>query len=139
MHPPVPNFVVQWGIAADPKKFPDEPAIKDDPVKTSNKRGTLTYATAGPNTRTTQLFINTSQKGNAFLDKMGFAPIAEVISGMDIVDKIYAGYGEQPDQGMIEREGNTYLEKNFPLLSYFASTKSMEADDGTAVDSNGDN
>lgn len=75
----VPDFIIQWGIAADPKKFPKEPPIKDDPVKTTNARGTITYATAGANTRTTQLFINTSHKGNAFLDKQGFSPFAEVV------------------------------------------------------------
>lgn len=74
----VPDFVVQFGIAADPTKNRPEP-IQDDPVVQTNSRGTLTYATSGPNTRSTQLFINTKNSGNAFLDKQGFAPIGEVI------------------------------------------------------------
>lgn len=135
----VPDFIVQFGIAADPKKFPKDKPLKDDPVKTTNSRGTLTYATAGPNTRTTQLFINTRERGNAFLDKQGFSPFAEVISGMEYVDAIYAGYGEKPDQGKIESQGNEYLEKEFPLLSYITTAKSMQADDGTTKDEGGDN
>ena len=75
----VNNFVVQFGIAAVPGQFPKEAPIQDDPVTVSNKRATLTFATSGPNTRTTQLFINTNTKGNTFLDKQGFAPFAEVI------------------------------------------------------------
>ena len=66
--------------------------IKDDPVMTSNKRGTVTFATSGKDSRTTQIFVNL--KDNAFLDKMGFSPVGEVIEGMDVVDTIYSGYGE---------------------------------------------
>mmetsp|Transcript_86371 Transcript_86371/g.249471 ORF Transcript_86371/g.249471 Transcript_86371/m.249471 type:complete len:284 (-) Transcript_86371:12-863(-) len=121
----VNNFVVQFGIAADPKNNRPQ-AIKDDPVVETNKRGTLTYATSGPNTRSTQLFINTRTGGNAFLDKQGFAPIGEVISGMEFVDQIYAGYGEKPDQGKIQRQGNAYLDEEFPLLSYISRTHDGE-------------
>ena len=74
----VPAFVVQFGLAADPTKNRPNP-IKDDPVVQTNSRGTLTYATSGPNTRSTQLFINTKESGNSFLDKQGFAPIGRVI------------------------------------------------------------
>merc|ERR1711916_229275 len=96
-------------------------AIKDDPVKMSNLRGTVTYADAGPNTRTTQLFINLAD--NSGLDGQGFAPFGTInAAGMDVVDKIYAGYGQSPSQGSITSEGKAYLKKNFPLLSYVSST-----------------
>lgn len=122
----VQDFVVQFGIAADPMK--NRPAaIKDDPVVQTNARGTLTYATSGANTRSTQLFINTRASGNGFLDKMGFAPIGVVTSGMEYIDAIYAGYGEKPDQGKIQRNGNAYLDKEFPLLSFISKTQDATA------------
>src|SRR5215469_10139580 len=94
----VPGFVVQFGLNADPaiNKAWHQATIKDDPVTQTNKRGALVFATSGPNSRTTQLFINFADNGR--LDRMGFAPFAEVIEGMDVVDKIYSGYGEQPRQ-----------------------------------------
>jgi peptidyl-prolyl cis-trans isomerase A (cyclophilin A) len=112
----VPGFVVQFGLNADPaiNKAWHEATIKDDPVKQSNKRGTLVFATAGPNTRTTQLFINFADNGR--LDGMGFAPFGEIIEGMDVVDKIYAGYGEQPRQDLITDQGDAYISKNFPKI-----------------------
>lgn len=113
----VQNFIVQFGIPAIPGNG-DKTPIKDDPVVYSNDRGTLTYATSGPNTRTTQLFINTRDGGNKFLDGQGFSPFGEIIQGMDLVDQIYDGYGEKPNQGKIQRKGNEYLDKEFPLLSY---------------------
>lgn len=114
----VPNFVVQFGIAADPKLTArwKQANLKDDPVKENNMRGTLTFATAGANTRTTQLFINLND--NVRLDGQGFAPFGRVIDGMNVVDQIYSGYGEQPDQQRIESEGNAYLESAFPKLDY---------------------
>jgi peptidyl-prolyl cis-trans isomerase A (cyclophilin A) len=117
----VKNFIVQFGIAADPTKK-NKMVIKDDPVIQTNARGTVTFATSGPNTRTTQLFINTNTKGNKFLDNQGFSPIAEVIEGMEYVDEIYDGYGEKPNQGHIQNQGNTYLTSNFPLLSYISQS-----------------
>jgi len=114
----VPGFIVQFGIHADPneqKKW-RENNLKDDPVTQSNVRGTLTYATAGPNTRTTQLFINLGD--NKFLDGQGFSPFAKVVTGMDVVEKITAEYGEKPDQGFIQQLGNRYLEANFLKLDY---------------------
>lgn len=115
------NFVAQFGINGDPVKqkfWRNKKPIMDDPVVQSNRRGTLSFATSGPNTRTTQVFINTGNH-NAFLDKEGFAPFAEVVSGMDIVDHLYSGYGEDPDQGSIQQSGNEYLNKAFPKLTYF--------------------
>ncbi len=119
----VPNFIVQFGLSADPKvssvwrsaNFPD------DPVTQSNKPGTITFATAGPNTRTTQLFINFGNNG--FLDGQGFSPFGQVTKGMDIVQKLYSGYGERPDQGAISSQGKAYLDKSFPNLDRITSAK----------------
>ncbi len=122
----VPNFVVQWGAAADPavtKKW--DVNIVDDPVKASNTRGTVTFAATGqPNSRSTHLFINLGD--NARLDAMGFAPIGRVTGGMDAVDRIYSGYGEEPDQTQIGAHGNAYLEKSFPKLDYIKSARIEE-------------
>ena len=123
----ISGFMVQFGIHGNPgiQGAWRNAQIKDDPVKQSNKRGFLTFATAGPNTRTTQLFINFGD--NAGLDKQGFTPFAQVVSGMDVVDKIYSGYGEGaprgkgPDQGRMQTEGNAYLNKDFPQLDYIKS------------------
>lgn len=116
----VPGFVVQFGIAGDPAvsaRWRDA-TIPDDPVRQSNARGTLTFATAGPDTRTTQLFINYGDNGR--LDAMGFAPLGVVMEGMDVVERIYAGYGERPDQGLIEAHGTAYLAAQFPQLDSIA-------------------
>jgi len=112
----VPNFMVQWGINGDPKIQADwrDAKIKDDPVKKSNKKGYMTFATSGKDSRTTQVFINF--KANTFLDDQGFAPFAEVVDGMDVVEKIYSGYGERPNQGSIQSKGNKYLSSDFPKL-----------------------
>lgn len=117
----VPRFIVQFGISPRPDvaKAWFRANIADDPVKQSNKRGTITFATAGPNTRTTQLFINYGD--NAGLDSQGFSPFGQVVEGMDVVDKIYAGYGEQPDQARLQSEGKAYTDKNFPMLDKIIS------------------
>jgi peptidyl-prolyl cis-trans isomerase A (cyclophilin A) len=115
-------FVVQFGISADPKLNAvwQTANIKDDPVTQHNVRGTVTFATGGPNTRTTQVFINLTD--NSRLDGMGFSPFGTVVEGMDIVDKFYGGYGEGapngpgPAQDRIQSEGKAYLDKNFPKL-----------------------
>ena len=117
----VPNFVVQWGMNGDPavQQHWDAMAIRDDPAGVvSNERGTVTFATAGPNTRTTQLFINL--KHNSGLDDEGFAPIGKVLgNGMDVIQRIYADYGEAPKQNQIGSLGDAYLRKNFPKLTRF--------------------
>jgi peptidyl-prolyl cis-trans isomerase A (cyclophilin A) len=120
----ISGFMAQFGINGNPQTMAQwrEKPIQDDPVKASNKRGMLTFAMAGPNTRTTQVFINFAD--NTRLDGMGFAPVGQVISGMDVVDKLYAGYGEGaprgqgPEQGRLQTEGNAYLQKSFPKLDY---------------------
>jgi peptidyl-prolyl cis-trans isomerase A (cyclophilin A) len=126
----VPGFVIQFGISPEPKVSAvwDKAVIKDDPVKQSNKIGSLTFATSGPNSRTTQLFINLRDNSGS-LDGMGFAPFGEVTSGMDVVRQIYSGYGDLPEMGghgpsedRISEGGKAYLDKNFPMLD---STKSV--------------
>jgi len=111
-------FIVQFGINGEPETAAQwrHNTIPDDPVKQSNAAGTLTYATAGPGTRTTQLFINLAD--NRFLDDQGFAPIGRVTEGMETVRAICDQYGERPDQGNIQRKGNAYLEEHLPNLDY---------------------
>lgn len=114
----VPGFMVQWGMNGDPAvyaKWKDK-EIADDAVKKSNTRGMMSFASRGPDTRTTQLFINF--KDNSRLDGLGFAPFAEVVEGMDVVDKINSQYGENPQQPSIEAKGNEYLKARFPKLDY---------------------
>jgi len=122
----VPGFMGQFGIHGDPAVSGKWRAanISDDPVKTSNKRGSITFATAGTNTRTTQLFINFAD--NAFLDGQGFSPFGKVAEGMDVVDKINSESGERPDQGAIQTQGNVYLKKSFPNLDYIKSAKIVQ-------------
>jgi peptidyl-prolyl cis-trans isomerase A (cyclophilin A) len=120
----ISGFMVQFGISGDPKIAAPwrEARIADDPVKQSNARGMITYAMAGPNTRTSQVFINFGD--NSSLDRQGFAPFGRVISGMEVVDKLNAEYGEGaprgrgPDQSRIQMEGNTYLTKDFGRLDF---------------------
>lgn len=122
----LPNFVVQLGINGDPEKQKKwQHKIEDDPVNASNKRGTVTFAMAGRGTRTTQIFFNKGD--NRSLDNQNFSPVGEVVRGMEVIDQIYAGYREKPDQGFIQQRGNEYLEKNFPKLSYI-KTGGFDAD-----------
>ncbi|MBI4377159.1 MAG: peptidylprolyl isomerase [Elusimicrobia bacterium] len=122
----IDGFMVQFGIHGDPKISAKwrEARIDDDPAAgKSNKRGMVTFATAGENTRTTQIFINFNDR-NAFLDSQGFTPFGQVIEGMEVVDKLYKGYkegppsGQGPSQNRIQTEGNAYLKKDFPKLDY---------------------
>lgn len=128
----VEGFVVQFGIPADPARsaaWRDRP-IADDPVVASNERGTLTFATAGPDTRTTQLFINLGN--NTRLDEMGFAPVGRVVEGMDAVDRLYSEYGEAapagkgPRQDRIHAEGEAYLARDFPRLDRIERAQVVE-------------
>ena len=120
----ISGFMVQFGISGDPKLSAQwrEARIQDDPVKQSNKRGFITYAMAGPNTRTSQVFINFGD--NASLDGQGFSPFGQVVSGMNIVDALNAEYGEGaprgrgPDQGRLQMEGNDYLAKEFSRMDF---------------------
>src|SRR5262245_25219680 len=128
----IEGFMVQFGINGDPKIATAwrDADIKDDPVKQSNERGTITFATAGPNTRTTQVFINFGD--NAGLDGQGFSPFGKVVSGMNVVDSLYGGYGEGapngngPDQGRIQSQGNAYLEQSFPKLDFIKTATIAE-------------
>jgi peptidyl-prolyl cis-trans isomerase A (cyclophilin A) len=129
----IPGFMCQFGIHGDPKVSAKwrEASIPDEPVKGSNKRGTITYAMGGPNTRTTQLFINFVD--NTTLDGMGFSPFGNVVEGMDVVDKINGEYGEGaprgrgPRQDRIQFEGNAYLKKEFPNLDSIKSAVILPA------------
>ena len=117
------NFMAQFGINGDPSIMAAWRGanLRDDPVKESNQRGYISFATGGPNTRTTQVFI--SYKDNSFLDKSGFSPFGKVVQGMDVVDMFYKGYGEGapsgrgPDQQKLQMEGDAHL-KAFPMLDY---------------------
>ncbi len=119
----VPGFVAQFGINGKPDVNEpwDKTPIPDDPVKKTNLRGTIVFATEGPNTRTHQFFINLTD--NPRLDPLGFAPLGRVIEGMPVVDSLYSGYGESPDQHLIQTLGNSYLDRVFPKLDYIKSVR----------------
>jgi cyclophilin family peptidyl-prolyl cis-trans isomerase len=124
----IEGFMAQTGIHGDPAVAAQwrERRIQDDPVRESNTRGMVSYAMAGPGTRTTQFFINLVDNRN--LDGMGFAPFGRV-RDMSVVDRLYSGYGEGaprgrgPDQARIQREGNAYLRASFPDLDYIRSAR----------------
>jgi peptidyl-prolyl cis-trans isomerase A (cyclophilin A) len=124
----LPNFMTQFGIPARPDVAAawENAKIVDDRVTQSNKRGMVTFATAGPNTRTTQVFINFGD--NVFLDAQGFAPFGQVIEGMEVVDKFFSGYGDSPNQGRITGQGKAYLDKSFPNLDRIVNAVVMPAD-----------
>ncbi len=120
----IAGFMAQFGIHGDSAVSAAwrEQKIDDDPVVASNTRGFVSYAMAGPNTRTTQIFINFGD--NSRLDGMGFPPFGQVIEGMEVVDQLYSGYGEGapsgrgPNQGQIQYRGNDYLNQGFPELDH---------------------
>jgi peptidyl-prolyl cis-trans isomerase A (cyclophilin A) len=113
-----PGFVVQYGLSGYPSVSSvwENANIADDPVKTSNVRGSITFATAGANTRTTQVFINLGD--NTSLDTQGFAPFGKVTKGMNVVGKLYGGYGDEPSnfQPEIQAQGNAFLKSKYPKL-----------------------
>jgi peptidyl-prolyl cis-trans isomerase A (cyclophilin A) len=129
----IPGFMVQFGMSANPavNKAWENANFKDDPVKQSNKRGMLTFAkTSQPNSRSTQLYINFGD--NAGLDPQGFAPFGTVTEGMDVVDMIYSGYHERPDQDRIREEGDAYIVKNFPMIDKIKMAKILPAEPAAA-------
>ena len=123
------GFMVQFGIHGDPavNKAWEPLVIADDSVTQSNARGFVSFATAGPSTRTTQVFINLVDNRN--LDGMGFSPFAQVVDGMAVVDSLYAAYGDGPpsgfgpDQTRLTAEGNSYLEREFPKLDFVRAAR----------------
>jgi cyclophilin family peptidyl-prolyl cis-trans isomerase len=118
------GFMVQFGLHGDPAVTDawQTERIMDDPVRQSNERGNVSFAMAGQDTRTTQIFINLAD--NPQLDEMGFAPIGRVIEGMDVVAQLHTGYGEGPPRGAgpnqvrLRAEGNAYLAREFPELDH---------------------
>lgn len=119
----VPGFIVQFGLPGNPEVTPHwlDATMDDDPVQASNVRGTIAYAMTGPGTRTTQVYI--SLVDNTRLDEQGFAPFGRIVEGMDVVDRLYGGYGENAggglrrgDQSRIYAEGNEHLDRDFPEL-----------------------
>ncbi len=127
------NFMAQFGIHGDPEvsRVWRNAQIPDDPVAQSNKRGMVTFAMAGPDTRTTQIFIN--YKDNSNLDRMGFAPFGRVVEGLSVVDKLYSDYGEGaprgagPDQSRAQSQGNDYFRREFPELDHIKSARLVES------------
>ena len=110
--------LAQFGMHGNPavQRAWRDAEVPDDPVRHGNVRGTISFASRGPNTRTTQLFINL--RDNSPYDRLGFAPFAEVVMGMEVVDRLYGGYEERPEQPLIDEEGNAYLTREFPNLDY---------------------
>lgn len=125
------GFVAQFGLHGDTAVSAAwrGRVIADDSVRQSNRRGTISFASAGPNTRTVQLFINLADNPRLDTLGVGFPPIARVVSGMDVVDSLYSGYGEGaprgsgPSQDSISRQGNAYLDRSFPKLDYVVEAR----------------
>ncbi|TAM81953.1 MAG: peptidylprolyl isomerase [Acidobacteria bacterium] len=129
----IPGFIVQFGISADPNVSAvwHDANIQDDPVKQANVAGTVTFATAGPGTRTTQVFINLAD--NKSLDAQGFSAFGAVTEGMSVAQSFYSGYGEGapmgsgPNQELIQSQGETYLAANFPKLDHIKSATILQS------------
>jgi peptidyl-prolyl cis-trans isomerase A (cyclophilin A) len=124
----LPGFVAQFGMHGNPEVNAawSDATIADEPLRQGNVRGTVVYATSGPNTRSNQLFINLAD--NERLDGMGFSPFGRVVEGMDVVQSINSEYGEAPDQAQIGAEGNAYLQRQFPRLDYIRTVTVVAPD-----------
>jgi peptidyl-prolyl cis-trans isomerase A (cyclophilin A) len=132
----VAGFIAQFGVHRDYdvhakwRQF----FILDDPPKEKNLRGTISFAQGGPNTRATEVFINLADNPN--LDSDGFVPFGKVVEGMDVVDKLYSGYGEmrpegkEIDPGRVENTTNAYLIPRFPKMDYIKRARLITADSG---------
>ena len=125
----VPGFVVQFGMHGDPAVNArwEKATLPDEPRRTSNARGTVAFAAAGPNTRTVQLFVNTADNARKLDGQRLFAPIGSVIEGMDVVDKLNNEYGEEPNPSRTASKGNVYLQRWFPALDYIKSATIVPA------------
>jgi peptidyl-prolyl cis-trans isomerase A (cyclophilin A) len=119
----VKGFVAQFGLSGDSRVNAAwaDANIPDDPPREKNVLGTVAYAmTDAPNSRATQVFVNLAD--NPLLDKLGFVPIGRVVEGLDVVAKLYAGYGDMPPGGKgpdprgITTLGDAYLKREFPKL-----------------------
>ena len=122
----LPGFIAQFGVNNERKvnEAWEAKPLADDPVRKKNARGTIVFASDGPNSRTHQFFINLKDNGN--LDKDGFAPFGRVVEGMNVVDAIYSGYGESPSYHLIATLGNSYLTRVFPKLDYIKTVTLMD-------------
>jgi peptidyl-prolyl cis-trans isomerase A (cyclophilin A) len=118
--------IAQFGIHGDPaiSRVWRGAAIVDDAPKQSNERGYLTYAAGGPNSRTTQIFINRTD--NKPLDASGFAPFGRITSGLNVIEELHGGYANNVDQNKAFAEGNAYLTKSFPKLDYIKTATIVE-------------
>jgi peptidyl-prolyl cis-trans isomerase A (cyclophilin A) len=121
----LPGFIAQWGISGNPAtaKAWQDATIKDDPVTQQNAQGTITFATSGPNTRTTQLFVNLGSNGS--LDSMGFSPFGTITSGFSVFSHLYSGYGENAsnNQAQITQYGASWVHKHFPKLDWITTAR----------------
>ena len=125
-HRVVPDFIVQFGIAADKKMQAKwQHTIKDDPPQQSNKKGTISFARRGDDTRSTQVFINLID--NSSLDSQGFTPFGKVIKGFSAVQDVFSGYAKnKPDATRLKQEGNPYLDEEFPKLGHMGKMKILK-------------
>jgi len=136
IHRVVPGQVAQWGLNGDGlvNSAWYEEYIVDDDVVLSNERGTVAFAKGGRNDRTTQVFINL--RDNPSLDDQGFSPFARVVEGMEVADRFYSAYGDGPPRGegpyglQALRDGNAYLDGNFPELTRIVSMQVVEFESG---------